>query len=92
MATPVLERPTRSRMELRLDEARKSRYEEAASLRGQTLTQWTLANLDAAADSVFEDARITMLERKDFEAFCELLDRPMPDAARRLLESDPQWA
>ncbi|MDO4807398.1 MAG: DUF1778 domain-containing protein, partial [Coriobacteriales bacterium] len=80
------------RMEIRLDEARKNRYEEAASLNGQTLTQWTIANLDVAADRTFEQARVTRLAREDFRAFCELLDQPMPQAARRLLEEDPQWA
>lgn len=80
-----------SRMEIRLDEARKSRYEEA-SLSGQTLTQWTLANLDDGADRTFERARMTRPEREDFDAFCELLDQPMPAAARRLLEADQRWA
>lgn len=91
MVTASLGR-SNSRMEIRLEESRKSRYEEAASLRGQTLTQWALANLDAAADRTFEQARVTQLARKDFDAFCQLLDQPMPDAARCLLESDPQWA
>jgi len=81
-----------SRMEIRLDEARKSRYEEAASLNGQTLTQWAIANLDIAADRTFEQARVTRLARDDFDAFCKLLDQPMPSAARRLLEADQQWA
>ena len=74
------------------DQARKSRYEEAASLKGQTLTQWTLANLDAAADRTFEEARVTRLMQDDFETFCQLLEQPMPEAARRLVESDQQWA
>lgn len=91
MAASALERLS-SRMELRLDRTRKTRYEEAASLKGQTLTQWTLANLDAAADRAFEEARATRLERDDFEDFCRLLEQPMPDAARRLLMKDQQWA
>lgn len=91
MATAALGR-SNSRMELRLDQARKSRYEEAASLKGQTLTQWTLANLDAAADRTFEEARVTRLMQDDFEVFCQLLEQPMPEAARRLVESDQQWA
>lgn len=40
------------RMEIRLDEAWKSRCEEAASLNGQTPTQWTIASLDDAAERV----------------------------------------
>lgn len=80
------------RMKIRLNEARKTRYEEAASLSGQALTQWAIANLDVAADRTFKQARVTRLAREDFLAFCELLDQPMPQAARRLLEEDPQWA
>lgn len=91
MATTTLGR-SGSRMEIRLDAARKSRYEEAASLNGQTLTQWALANLDGAADRTFEQARTTRLARDDFDALCKLLDRPMPAAARRLVEADQQWA
>jgi len=91
MATATLGRLS-SRMEIRLDEARKSRYEEAASLNGQTLTQWTIANLDNAAERSFEQARATRLAREDFDAFCELLEQPMPPAAKRLLETDQQWA
>ena len=91
MATAALGKAN-SRMELRLGDARKARYEEAATLEGQTLTQWTLANLDAAADRTFEEARATRLARADFDAFCQLLDQPMPHEARRLLEDDPQWA
>ena len=91
MATAALGR-SNSRMELRLDQVRKSRYEEAASLKGQTLTQWTLANLDAAADRTFEEARVTRLMQDDFEAFRQLLEQPMPEAAKRLVESDQQWA
>lgn len=81
-----------SRMELRLEEARKSRYQEAASLSGQTLTQWSLANLDTAAERALDSARSTRLARADFDAFCQALDQPMHEAARSLLESDQQWA
>ena len=92
MATATLGKASNSRMELRLESARKARYEEAATLKGQSLTQWTLTNLDEAANKAFDEARVTRLAQADFDAFCQLLDRPMPDAAKRLLESDPQWA
>ncbi|MBR0406342.1 MAG: hypothetical protein IJI68_14240 [Eggerthellaceae bacterium] len=45
-----------------------------------------------AADRAFDEARATMLAQADFERFCEQLEHTMPDAARRLLESDPEWA
>ncbi|MBQ9042270.1 MAG: DUF1778 domain-containing protein [Eggerthellaceae bacterium] len=92
MATAALGKTSNSRMEFRVEDARKSRYEEAASMKGQTLTQWVLANLDDAANRAFDEVRITKLAQADFERFCEQLDRAMPDAAKRLLESDPEWA
>ena len=92
MATATMGKKRIGRMEFRVEDVRKSRYEEAASMKGQTLTQWALANLDAAADRAFDEARATRLAQADFEQFCEQLERAMPDAARRLLESDPEWA
>ena len=38
-----------SRMDLRLTYSQRSAYEKAASLKGQTLTQWSVAHLDEAA-------------------------------------------
>ena len=92
MATASLGKASNSRMEFRVEGSRKSRYEKAASLKGLTLTQWALANLDEAADRAFDEARVTRLAQADFERFCEQLERAMPTAARSLLESDPEWA
>lgn len=44
MAAPALEKPCR--MDLRLTSSQRANYEEAAALRGQTLTQWSTSKLD----------------------------------------------
>ena len=92
MATLEKPQASRGRMELRLEARRKARYEEAAAMRGQTLTQWTLTNLDAAADRAFADARATVLSQEAFDEFCSALEQPLPDSARALVAEDQQWA
>lgn len=57
MATPALEKPCR--MDLRLTGSQRASYEEAAALRGQTLTQWSTSKLDEAAAADIEAARLT---------------------------------
>ena len=81
-----------SRMDLRMEDERKAAYEEAARLKGQSLSQWSLANLDAAAKRDIEEAHTMRLRSNEFEEFCALLDQPMPQAFRDLLEWEPEWA
>ena len=81
-----------SRMDLRMEDERKAAYEEAARLKGQSLSQWSLSNLDAAAARDIEEARAMRLPSEQFDRFCEMLERPMPSAFRELLEWEPQWA
>lgn len=81
-----------SRMDLRMEPERKSAYEEAARLKGQSLSKWSLSNLDAAASRDIEEARTMRLPGKDFDRFCELLERPAPPEFLKLLAEEPQWA
>ena len=74
-----------SRMDLRLTYSQRSAYEKAASLKGQTLTQWSVAQYD------IEQARVTALSDNEFELFCQALDEPMPKAAQDLLARDEIW-
>ena len=93
MPSATLERPAKtSRMDLRMEDERKAAYEEAARLKGQSLSQWSLSNLDAAAARDIEEARAMRLSSEQFDRFCEMLERPMPSAFRELLECEPQWA
>lgn len=50
MATPALEKPCR--MDLRLTSSQRASYEEAAALRGQTLTQWSTSKLDEGRQQI----------------------------------------
>ncbi len=93
MPNATLEKPAKtSRMDLRMEDERKAAYEEAARLKGQSLSQWSLTNLDAAAARDIEEARAMRLPSEQFDRFCEMLERPMPAAFRELLEWEPKWA
>lgn len=81
-----------SRMDLRMEAARKVAYEEAARLKGQSLSQWSLTNLDQAAARDIEEARSVRLPSEQFDLLCEMLERPMPTAFRELVEWEPEWA
>ena len=80
-----------SRMDLRLTHSQRSAYEKAASLKGQTLTQWSVTHLDEAARYDIEQARLTVLSDNEFELFCHALDESMPKAAQDLLARDEIW-
>ena len=79
------------RMDLRLTQSQRSSYEAAAALKCQTLSQWSTSNLDAAAQRDIEEARVTRLDEGAFEAFCEMLDEPIPQAALELLSRGEDW-
>ena len=80
-----------SRMDLRLTKPQRATYERAAALRGQTLTQWSLAHLDDAARRDIDEATSTVLAQQDFDAFCSALEQPMPEAAQQLLARAAVW-
>lgn len=80
------------RMDLRLTEPQRRSYEQAAALKGQTLSQWSTGKLDEAARRDIEEANVTRLSAEAFDAFCEMLDAPMPKAARDLLAREDMWA
>lgn len=93
MATATLGKQNKtSRMDLRMEDARKALYEEAARLKGLSLSQWSLSNLDAAATRDIEEARIMRLPANSFDELCKTLDEPMPESFRQLLEWEPEWA
>lgn len=81
-----------SRMDLRMEDSRKSAYEEAARLKGKSLSQWSIENLDAAAARDIEEARIIRLNANDFDIFCQLLEEPTSSEFAELLRMEPKWA
>ena len=90
MTTALLDKT--SRMDLRLTRLQRENYEQAASLKGQTLSQWSTQHLDECARRDIDEARITALDAESFEAFCRMLEAPVPDAMRDLLERKEDWA
>lgn len=89
MATATLEKT--SRMDIRLTAHQRSKYEHAAVLKGQTLTQWASSHLDACASRDIAEASSTALSAEAFDVFCSILDAPMPQAAKDLLDRKPIW-
>ena len=90
MATVATEKPCR--MDVRLTRSQRAAYERAASLKGQTLTQWTTRSLDECARRDIEEATRTVLSQEAFDKFCALLEAPMPKAAAELLAREDAWA
>lgn len=86
---PTIEK--QRRMDLRLTERQRLAYERAAALRGQTLTQWATAHLDESSARDIAEASTTYLSPDGFDAFCEMLDSPMPQAAIALLDRKAVW-
>lgn len=88
----VIERPDKKcRMDLRLTQDQRENYERAASLRGQSLTQWATSHLDESSRKDIAEASTTYLSQQGFDAFCSILDAPMPQAAVDLLNRKSVW-
>lgn len=86
---PAIEK--QRRMDLRLTEQQRENYERAAELRGQTLTQWATFHLDESSARDIAEASTTYLSPQAFDAFCDMLEGPMPKEAQRLLERKAVW-
>lgn len=80
------------RIDIRLTQPQRTAYEQAASLRGQTLSQWTTHHLDECARRDIDAAKATALSAEAFDAFCQMLESPMPKAAIDLLAREEIWA
>ena len=92
MPVTVLEGESKSsRFDLRVEPSRKAAYERAAATRGQSLSQWSLANLDAAAERDITAARTLYLSDDEFAEMCRILDEPTPKAMQDLLAQEPIW-
>ena len=81
-----------SQLDIRLTDAQRQLIERAAELTGSTLTQWTTRHLLESARKDIEEATVLHLESQAFEDFIQALDQPVPPAAEKLMERDPQWA
>lgn len=81
-----------ARLALRVEPSRKSAYEYAASINGKTVSQWMLANLDAAAERDVAAARTLRLPDEAFARICDMSDNPVPKELRELVDREPGQA
>ena len=51
----------------------------------------TTAHLDERLDNGVVEASATRLSPEGFDAFCEILDSPIPEATKELLERKAAW-
>ena len=65
-----------SRLDIRLPLDTKDLIQQAAALRNETLTQFAVSTLSAAAAKVVADHERTELSNRDRELFLKLLDSP----------------
>jgi uncharacterized protein (DUF1778 family) len=70
-------------MDLRMEASHRAAYKEAVRLKGQSLSQRSLANLDAAAARDIEEACVMRMAAEEFVRFCVMLDQPMPSSSPR---------
>ena len=92
MPIATLENETKSsRFDLRVEPCRKAAYEKAAAVCGQTVSQWSLANLDAAAERDIAASRTLYLTDEAFAQVCDMLDEPVPEELQELIGREPAW-
>lgn len=79
------------RLDLRLSQLQRTNYERAADLTGLTMTQWVTRNLDESAKRDISEATTTILSPEAFDAFCEMLNAPLPEAVESLMSRKAVW-
>ncbi len=90
MSLATKEKPCR--IDLRLTQHQRSSYEQAATLKGKTLSQWSTAALDSAAQYDIKNATTTTLSAEAFDSFCTMLEQPLPQETQELLARKEIWA
>ena len=80
-----------SRFEMRLTPSQKERLDQAAEIKGLSISQWALSNLLVAADRDIQESHVLYLDDEQWNSFIKSLDEPMPTKMVELLESEPIW-
>lgn len=74
-----------ARLDFRLGSDLKDLIEQAAELRGQTVSEFAKAVLIEKAENVLQESRLTRLTLRDSQRFLSLLDRDLrPNKALRM--------
>jgi uncharacterized protein (DUF1778 family) len=72
-----------ARLELRLAKQSRKLIAEAASMSGQTMTEFVVGAAVESAGRVLAEERITRLTRRDSEQFVRILNAAKPNRALR---------
>lgn len=65
-----------ARIDFRLPNELKEVIEQAATLRGQSLSEFAVSTLISSAHQVIQESRITKLSNRDRDIFIALVDDP----------------
>lgn len=90
MAQAVVERKT-SRLDLRMTDEQKACIEEAASLCGQSVSQWSIGKLMNSATEDIAANRSMKLSDESFDLFVQALERPVDPVFASFLQGKTQW-
>lgn len=82
---------TNERIEMRTSSSRKAEMQQAASLRGQTLTEFVLSAALESAEKTIKAHNEKELSAASSAAFAKALLRPMP-ANKRLQQAAKEYA
>src|SRR5258708_18158432 len=66
--------PSNARIDIRIPASFKSTIEEAAALRGQSLTDFAVSMLMDGAHRIIQENRVTELSNRDRDRFLAILD------------------
>jgi len=72
------------RLNFRLPQEKKRAIEQAAAIRGLSITDFAILTLYAEAQEVLKSEQVTILSDRDRDAFLEALDHPPKPNARIL--------
>jgi uncharacterized protein (DUF1778 family) len=80
-------------IQIRVSAETKALFNQAASLRGQRLSEFMVASAREKAEDAILDQRVFFLSEEDHAAFLKLLDSPpaMSLEARARLSRKPLW-
>ena len=73
------------RIQLRVSDERRARYEAAAAVQGQTLTEFVTQAADIATEHTLADRRTFILDEDAWERFNAVLDAP-PKVVKGLVD------
>jgi len=82
-----------SRLAMRLRPDQNKLIRDAAKVSGRSLTDFVVSAAVAQAEDTLADRHLFQLSRKDWNAFCAILDRParrIPELSA-LLEQSAPW-